>query len=271
MQLHLQKPLVFFDLETTGVNVTQDRIVEISIVKLNIDGTREERTRKVNPGIPIPLESSLVHGIYDKDVANEPQFKQIAKGLFDFIGDADLAGFNSNKFDVPFLIEEFHRAGIAFTIQDRRLVDVQNLFHKMERRTLSAGYKFYTGKDLENAHSAAADTYATLEILEAMLDRYKDTEVEEDGIKTKPIQNNIDVLSEFSKRDNCVDLVCRFKYDKEQNVLFNFGKHSGKRVEDVLSQEPSYYAWMMNGDFPQNTKEVLELEKMKLLKKKFND
>lgn len=270
MELKLQRPIAFFDLETTGTNVTKDKILEISIVKVMPNNEKIEKTRRINPEIPIPVESSLIHGIYDNDVKNEPSFKQIAKGLFDFIGDADLGGFNSNKFDIPFLIEEFHRAGIVFSVKDRKLVDVQNLFHKMERRTLEAGYKFYTGKTLENAHSAAADTYATLEVLEAMLDRYKDVTVKnEEGEEIKPIVNNVDALAVFSKRHNCVDLVCRFVEDKEGSVLFNFGKHNGKKVEQVLGEEPSYYAWMMNGDFPTNTKEVLEQEKLKLLKKKF--
>ena len=271
MQLNLKRPIAFFDLETTGTNVTADRIVEISVVKVHPNGDKEERTRRINPLVPIPEQASKVHGIYLKDIIDEPPFSKLAKNLYDFIGDADLAGFNSNKFDIPFLIEEFKRAGIDFSIEDRKLVDVQNIFHKMEKRTLAAGYKFYCDKDLNNAHSASADTFATLEIMEAMIDRYADAEVEDDnGKMIKPIKNDIDALAEFSKRGNHVDLIGRFKTNENQEVVFNFGKHKEKRVEDVLSEEPSYYAWMMKGDFPANTKQVLENVKLKLLKKKFN-
>jgi DNA polymerase-3 subunit epsilon len=271
MQLKLKRPIAFFDLETTGTNVTADRIVEISIVKVHPNGDKEERTRRINPLIPIPEQASKVHGIYLKDVINEPPFSKIAKNLHEFIGDSDLAGFNSNKFDVPFLIEEFNRAGINFSISERNLVDVQNIFHKMEKRTLAAGYKFYCGKDLTDAHSASADTFATLDIMEAMLDKYSDTEVEDDnGQVVKPIINDIEALAEFSKRGNHVDLIGRFKLNENQEIVFNFGKHKEKKVEDVLTEEPSYYAWMMKGDFPANTKQVLEDVKMGLLKKKFN-
>jgi DNA polymerase-3 subunit epsilon len=272
MQFKLKKPLAFFDLETTGTNVSQDRIVELSVLKFLPDGTTEEKTRRINPEMPIPIESSLVHGIYDEDVVDEPTFKSIAKSLFDFLQDCDLAGFNSNKFDVPVLVEEFHRAGIDFDVTKRNLVDVQNIFHKMEQRTLVAGYKFYCNKDLTDAHSAAADTKATAEILEAMLTRYQNTEfTDKDGSTSIPVVNDMTKLADFSRHNNNADLIGRFVYDDNNEVLFNFGKHKGKKVADVLNEEPSYYAWMMNGDFPRSTKTVLENEKMKLLKQKFEE
>lgn len=272
MQLHLKKPICFFDLETTGTNIATDRIVEIAITKVFPDGTEEEKCRRINPTIPIPLEASLVHGIYDEDVKEEPTFKQVAKGLHDFLVGSDLGGFNSNKFDVPLLLEEFHRAGIDFDLEGVKLVDVQNIFHKMEQRTLVAAYKFYCNKNLKDAHSAAADTTATYEVLKAMLDKYKDAEFEDkDGTVSKPIVNDVDQLAEFSKRNNNVDLVGRFVYDDNGVELFNFGKHKGKPVEQVLSEEPSYYAWMMNGDFSISTKKALEKVKMRLLQKKFGE
>lgn len=271
MQLKLTRPLAFFDLETTGVNVASDRIVEISIVKILPNGEKEVKTRKINPTIPIPIESSLIHGIYDKDVESEPTFKQIAKGLVDFFGNADLAGFNSNKFDVPLLMEEFLRAGIDFDIENRNLVDVQNIFHQMEQRTLSAAYKFYCNKELIDAHSAEADTSATHEILEAMLDKYEHTEVEkEDGSKYTPVVNDMQKLAEFSRRNKNVDLMGRIIEDEEGNYVFNFGKHKGQIVSEVLEQNPSYFAWMMNGDFPLYTKKVLERIKLDILQNKLN-
>lgn len=271
MKLKLKRPLAFFDLETTGVNVASDRICEISIVKINPDGTQEKKTRKLNPGIPIPLEASLVHGIYDDDVKDEPTFKAVAKSLADFFGNSDLAGFNSNKFDVPLLVEEFLRVDIPFEISNRQLVDVQNIFHKMEQRTLSAGYKFYCGKDLENAHSAEADTIATLEILEAMLDKYESTEItDEKGLKTKPVSNDVKQLASFSKRNNNLDLMGRIIEDEEGNALFNFGKYKGVSVKKVLEENPSYFSWMINGDFPLYTKKVLEKIKLEMLQDKLN-
>ena len=286
MKLHLKKPLVFFDLETTGTNVASDRIVEISLLKIIPDGSQEIKTRKINPTIPIPIESSLIHGIYDEHVKNEATFASISKALAEFIGDSDLAGFNSNKFDVPLLVEEFLRVGINFEMEKRNLIDVQNIFHQMERRTLSAGYEFYCNKNLENAHSAEADTIATFEILEAMLDKYQHTEIEiEKGSKIIPVVNDMDKLAVFCKRDNSVDLMGRIVLNKENIPVFNFGKYKDKSVQKVLSDDPSYYSWMMNGDFPLYTKKVLEnlkngfkskqtsnldAEKLELLKKKFN-
>lgn len=272
MKLKLKKPICFFDLETTGTNVSTDRIVEIAITKVFPDGKEEIKCRKLNPTIPIPIEASLIHGIYDEDVKDAPTFKQVAKGLHDFMQDSDLGGFNSNRFDVPLLLEEFHRVGIEFDIDKVNLVDVQNIFHQMEQRTLVAAYKFYCDKDLTNAHSAEADTNATYEVLQAMLDKYEKTEfTDKEGNTSIPVVNNMDDLAVFSKRNNNVDLAGRFVFDKNEVECFNFGKHRGKPVEQVLSEEPSYYSWMMNGEFSINTKKVLEKIKLRLLTKKFGE
>ena len=258
MELKLKRPICFFDLETTGTNVSTDRIVEIAITKVFPDGRKEEKCRKINPTIPIPLESSLVHGIYDDDIKDAPSFKQVAKGMHDFLLDSDLGGFNSNKFDVPLLLEEFERVGIEFDLEGVNLVDVQNIFHQMEQRTLVAAYKFYCDKDLTNAHSAAADTNATYDVLKSMLDKYNGVEfTNRDGETSIPVINDMEKLGIF--------------YNKENIEVFNFGKHRGKPVEQVLSEEPSYYAWMMNGDFPINTKKVLESIKLRILQKKFGE
>ena len=251
MGLALKKPIVFFDLETTGVDVAKDRIVEISILKLHPDGKKEVKTRRVNPEMPIPIESSEIHGIYDKDVEDEPTFKSMAKSLAAFIANSDLAGFNSNKFDVPLLVEEFLRVGVDFEIDNRSLVDVQNIFHKMEQRTLVAAYKFYCGKDLTNAHSAEADNIATFEVLEAQIERYEE------------LENNVSFLSDFSKRTNNVDLMGRIVYNESNVEVFNFGKHKGTPETTVLEKDPSYYKWMMNGDFPLYTKKVLTAIKLR--------
>lgn len=245
MNLKLTKPIVFFDLETTGVNVASDRIVEISILKIHPDGKREIKTRRVNPEIPIPAGASEVHGIYDEDVKDEPTFKAMAKSLAQFIGNSDLAGFNSNKFDVPLLMEEFLRVGVDFDLSSRKLVDVQNIFHKMEQRTLVAAYQFYCGKELIGAHGAEADILATYEVLESQIERYEE------------LENDISFLAEFSTRHNAVDLMGRIVYNEDGVEVFNFGKHKDKPVAEVFEQEPSYYNWMMNGDFPRYTKKVL--------------
>lgn len=251
MKLKLKKPIVFFDLETTGVDVAKDRIVEISILKLYPDGKKDIKTRRVNPEMPIPAESSAIHGIYDKDVAEEPTFKAMAKSLAQFIDNSDLAGFNSNKFDVPLLAEEFLRVGVDFDLENRKLVDVQNIFHKMEQRTLVAAYKFYCEKDLIEAHSAEADNIATYEVLEAQLDKYDE------------LENSISFLAEFSSRSNNADLMGRIVYNDEGVEVFNFGKHRGKPVTEILEREPSYYNWMMDGDFPLYTKKVLTAIKLR--------
>ena len=246
MNLQLTKPLAVFDLETTGVNTSTDKIVEISIHKVFPNGKTETRTHRVNPGIPIPAKTTAIHGISDEDIANEPTFADLAPNLFIFLNDCDLAGFNSNRFDVPVLVEEFHRVGYDFDVTTRNLVDIQNIFHKKEPRTLVAAYKFYCGKDLTNAHSAEADTLATYEILEAQLEKYKD------------LNRDPKVLSQFTTMHNAVDLAGRFVKNDQNIVVFNFGKHKGKPATEVLKAEPSYYGWMMKGDFSQNTKKVLK-------------
>ena len=246
MELNLKRPIVFLDLETTGVDPAKDRIVEISLVKVFPDGKQEVKTRRINPEMPIPAVSTAVHGITDEDVKDCPRFREIAKSLAAYIEGCDLAGFNSNKFDIPALAEEFLRAGVDVDLKKRRFIDVQNIFHKMEQRTLVAAYKFYCGKELADAHSAEADTLATVEVLKAQLDRYPDD-----------LQNDVDFLAEFSSRNQCVDYAGRIVYDDKGVEIFSFGKHKGRSVAEVFREEPSYYAWMMNGDFPNYTKKVI--------------
>jgi len=259
MKLNLKRPLAFFDLEATGTNVGVDRIVEISVIKLHPDGSEEVKTWRVHPGMPIPLESSLIHGIYDEHIANEKQFKELAQEVAEFMHESDLAGYNSNKFDIPMLAEEFLRAGVNFDLDNRHFVDVQNIFHQMEQRTLKAAYQFYCDKQIINAHSAEADTRATMEVLLAQLDRYADTEWEDKkGNKSKPVVNDVEGLHKFTNLNRPVDFAGRMAYNEEGEEVFNFGKHKGKRVEDVFNVEPSYYSWMMQGDFPLYTKRKLE-------------
>ncbi|MDR1938144.1 MAG: 3'-5' exonuclease [Tannerellaceae bacterium] len=245
MQLNLRNPLVFFDLETTGINIVKDRIVEISFVKVHPNGKEESKTRRINPGMPIPPESTAIHGITDEDVKDCPVFREIAKSLAAQIEGCDLAGFNSNRFDIPMLAEEFLRAEIDIDLNRRKFVDVQTIFHKMEQRTLAAAYKFYCGKDLENAHSAEADTLATYEILKAQLDRYPD------------LKNDVNYLSQYSSYNNNVDFAGRMVYNDKKEEIINFGKYKGQLVADVLKNDPSYYSWIMNGDFALNTKKML--------------
>lgn len=245
MQLNIKNPLIFIDLETTGLDIVNDRIVEISALKLMPNGQREIKTRRVNPTIPISPEATAVHGITNDDVKDEPTFKMMAKSLAAYMEGCDLAGFNSNRFDFPLLSEEFLRAGVDFDFRKRKFIDVQTIFHKMERRTLEAAYKFYCDKVLEDAHSAEADTIATFEVLEAQLDRYPE------------LENDVDFLAEFSTQNKNVDFLGRIIYDDNGVEVFNFGKHKGKSVEEIFQKEPSYYNWMMNGDFPLYTKKVL--------------
>ncbi len=254
MKLNLQKPIAFFDLETTGTNVVNDRIVEIAILKILPNGNRESKVYRVNPGISIPESVTQIHGISNEDVADKPYFKEIAHTIADFIAGCDLAGYNSNLFDIPVLAEEFIRAEVSIDLKKHRFVDVQVIFHKMEQRTLSAAYQFYCQKSLENAHSAMADTLATFEVLEAQLDRYPD------------LKNDIDYLSKFSSYHNFADFAGRFIYNQHKEELFNFGKHKGKKVSDVLKREPGYYQWMMDGDFPAYTKKLLTEIKLRELK-----
>lgn len=259
MKLNLKRPLAFFDLETTGVNVASDRILEISILKAMPDGTEDVKTMRINPGISIPLESSLIHGIYDEDIKNAQTFKQAGEELARFLDDCDLAGYNSNRFDIPVLMEEFLRAEIDFDIDNRHFVDVQNIFHQMEQRTLKAAYQFYCGKNIENAHSAEADIKATYEVLKAQIEKYQNQDWEDKkGIVTKPVQNNIEALHKFTNLNNPVDFASRMVYNEEGVEVINFGKHKGRAVEDVFQSEPSYYNWMQNGDFPLYTKKCLE-------------
>jgi DNA polymerase-3 subunit epsilon len=259
MKLNLKRPLAFFDLEATGINVAADRIVEISIIKLHPDGSEDVKTWRVNPGMPIPLEASLIHGIYDEDVKDEPKFKELAQAIEEVLQDSDLAGYNSNKFDIPMLAEEFLRAGVAFNLDNRHFVDVQNIFHQMEQRTLKAAYQFYCNKQIINAHSAEADTRATMEVLLSQIEKYENVEWEDKkGNKTTPIVNDIEALHQFTNLNKPVDFAGRMIYNEEGEELINFGKHKGKRVEDVFAVEPSYYSWMMQGDFPLYTKRKLE-------------
>ena len=259
MKLNLKRPLAFFDLEATGINVASDRIVEISILKALPNGEEEIKTLKIKPLIPIPLESSLIHGIYDEDIKDAPTFKDVAKDIVEFLADADLAGYNSNKFDIPMLMEEFLRVGINFDIENRKFVDVQNIFHQMEQRTLKAAYKFYCGKDIINAHSAEADIKATYEVLLAQLDKYdgKDWESKKGEI-SQPVQNDVEALHTFTNLNKPVDFAGRMVYNDDNQPVYNFGKHKGKTVFQVFEEEPSYYSWMMNGDFPLYTKNRLQ-------------
>ena len=245
MKLNLKRPIVFFDLETTGVDTAKDRIVEISMVKVMPDGEQIVKTRKLNPGMHIPAEATAIHGITDEDVKDEPTFAQVAKSLEQFIRGCDFGGFNSTRFALPVLVEEFLRAGVDVDFKRRRFVDVQNIFHKKEQRTLVAAYKFYCDKDLEDAHSAEADTLATYEVLMAQLERYPD------------LENDIDKLAEFSTRGEAADYAGRILFNEKGEEVFGFGKYKGRPVAEVFRAEPSYYAWMMNGDFPLYTKKVI--------------
>ena len=255
MKLNLKRPLVFFDLETTGVDTAKDRIVEISMVKVMPDGEEIVRTRLINPQMHIPEDATAVHGITDEDVKDQPTFAQIAKALSQFIEGCDFGGFNSNRFDLPMLVEEFLRAGVDVDFKNRKFIDVQNIFHKMEQRTLVAAYKFYCNKDLTDAHSAEADTRATYEVLKAQLDRYSE------------LQNDVAALAEFSSRGETVDYAGRIVYNDKGEEVFNFGKYKGVKVSEVFQREPSYYDWMMNGDFPLYTKKVIT--EIRLREKKF--
>jgi DNA polymerase III subunit epsilon len=266
MKLNLKKPLAFFDLETTGTDVGKDRIVEIAIVKVMPDGqihsmpsgAEGDKRMIINPGVPIPLEASMVHGIYDADVKDAPLFADVAPKIFKFIFDCDLGGFNSNKFDVPLLAEEFLRAGIDFTLEGRSLVDVQIIFHMMEPRTLKAAYKFYCDKNLEGAHEALADTMATFEVFTAMLDRYEGVEYEDNkGNKTIPVVNDVEAIFKLTERRKRVDLVGHIQLNDNQEKIFAFGKYKGMLVEEVLTRDKGYFNWVMQADFPLYTKKVL--------------
>lgn len=256
MKLVLTKPLVIFDLETTGINTSKDRIVELFMIKVQPDGTRTDFYQRFNPEMPIPPEITAIHGISDADVANEPTFKEKAHELNQFLLNCDFAGFNSNKFDFPMLVEEFYRAGIDFEVSKRKFIDAQKIFHLMEPRNLSAAFKFYCSKELDNAHSAKADTEATWEIIQSQLEKYSN------------LEPNIDFLHNFSGQNNLADLAGRLVYNDKKEIVFNFGKHKGKRVEDVFKTDYGYYDWMMQGDFPQQTKKVLTQIKLNSINNK---
>jgi DNA polymerase-3 subunit epsilon len=245
LELKLKRPIVFIDLETTGINVSTDRIVEISLLKISPNGKEQWMTTRVNPEMPIPPKVIAIHGITDEDVAGAPVFREIAKTLASFLEGCDLAGYNAIKFDIPVLAEEFLRTDTDFNFRKRRYVDAQVIFHRKEQRTLAAAYQFYCNKELQDAHSAKADTSATYEVLKAQLDRYPD------------LENDVEKLADFSSFNNNVDFAGRIILDETGTEIFNFGKHKGKPVEVVLKEEPSYFSWMMNGDFPLYTKKVL--------------
>lgn len=256
MELNLRNPLVFFDLETTGTDTAKDRIVEISILKVHPNGKEETKTKLINPGMPIPPASTEVHGITDEDVKDAPHFKQIAKSLAEFMEGCDIAGFNSSRFDVPLLAEEFLRAGVDYDFSKRKMIDVQIIFHKKEQRTLEAALKFYCGKELTDAHSAEADTRATYEVLKGQLKMYSD------------LENDVDFLAkEFASYNNNVDLAGRIILNDDGVEIFNFGKHKGRSVAEILKTEPSFFAWIMDADFPLNTKQVLTRIKLREMNK----
>ena len=255
MILQLKKPIVFFDLETTGVKVAVDRIVEISILKIFPNGNKESKTWLVNPTVLIPEETTLIHGITNEKVVNEPTFSELSKEIHQLIENCDLAGFNSNKFDIPLLAEEFLRAGIEFNMKNRKAVDIQNIFHKLEQRTLIAAYKFYCDKDLTNAHSAKADTNATYEILLAQLDKYAE------------LENNIDFLSEFSERGGkFADLAGFIRYNLKGEKVLSFGKYRDITLKQIWNENPGYFSWIKQADFPLYTKNIMSnfAVKMKL-------
>jgi len=255
MNLNLKNPIAFFDLETTGINVAKDRIVEMSIVKVLPNGSEEIKTYRVNPEMPIPKQSSEIHGIYDEDIKDEPTFKEIAKNVAKFLEGCDLAGYNSNRFDIPLLAEEFLRVGVNFEMRKRKFVDVQTIFHKMEQRTLVAAYKFYCDRDLEGAHGAQADTLATYEVLKSQLDKYPN------------LENDMEFLSEFSTQNKNADFAGMIVFNKDDIEVFNFGKNRGVSVEKVLNEQPGYYAWMINSDFPLYTKKILTEIKLRAFNK----
>ena len=256
MELKLHRPICFFDLETTGIDVSRDRIVEISIFKVFPNGNKESKTWLVNPERPIPAESSAIHGITDEKVANEPTFKELSGQVYQMIKDCDLGGYNSDRFDIPLLAEELLRADVDFDMKNTVSVDVQTIFHKKEQRTLSAAYQFYCDKNLDNAHSAEADTMATYEILLSQIERYDD------------LENDVKFLSSFSRRNKSADFAGFIIFNKEGEEVFSFGKHKGKKVEDILESEPGYFNWIQNAEFPLYTKKVLTAIKLRKLNSK---
>ena len=260
MHLKINRPIIFFDLETTGLQISRDRIVEISILKIFPNGNKELKTWLINPTIPIPKEITEIHGISDEKIKNEPKFKDIAHEIYKLIHNCDLAGYNSNKFDIPLLTEEFLRVGIEFNMKNRKAIDVQNIFHKLESRTLNGAYKFYCGKNLEGAHSAEVDTIATYEILLAQLEKYDD------------LKNDVDFLSKYSEvRGKCVDVAGFIRYNNEKKEVLSFGKYKNITLEEIWKENPGYFSWINKSDFPLSTKNVMRdfINKMKL-NNKFN-
>ena len=255
MQLNIKNPIVFLDLETTGINITKDRIVEIALIKVSPNGNEEEKTLRINPTVPIPKDASSVHKIYDEDVKDCPTFKEVAKDIASFIEGCDLAGYNSNKFDIPLLAEEFLRSDVDIDLKKRKMIDVQTIFHKMEQRTLSAAYKFYCNKSLENAHAALADTRATYEVLKAQLDKYE------------ALENDVEFLDKFSTHHKHADFMGRIILNKKDEAIINFGKYKGESVESVLQKDPGYYSWIMNADFPLYTKKIFTEIKLRSFNK----
>jgi len=267
MKLNLRNPLCFFDLETTGTNISHDRIIEIAVIKMMPNGDIIRKSNVLNPTIPIPPESAAIHGIRDEDVIGKPTFKEVAKEYARFFEGADLAGFNILKFDVPMLVEEFLRNGVEFDYGRKKIVDSQKIFHLMEKRTLSAAYQFYVKKEIENSHTAEADTEASMEVLLAQVERYMDMEVTDTlNKKIGEIKNDMDVLSKITA-SNQVDLAGRMIFNTKGEEVINFGKHKNKTVKEVLEQEPSYYEWVMNGDFSLDTKRKLTEIKLRGFKK----
>jgi len=254
MQLNLSKALAFFDLETTGLNISRDKIIEIGIVKIHPDQREERYIKRINPGIPIPPESQAIHGITDADLKDCPTFDQVVHEIKAFIGDADLAGYNSNRFDIPFLLEEFLRLGVELEMENRKFIDVQTIFHKMEQRTLTAAYKFYCQKEIEKAHSAEADSVATFEVLKAQLQRYPE------------LTNDVTYLSEFTQTDKAkkIDFVGRLALNDKNEIAYNFGKHAGKSIREVFTLEPGYHRWILDNEFPLYTKSLVKKETDKL-------
>lgn len=248
MNLNLERSIAFFDLETTGLNISKDRIVEIAILKVNPDQSEESFVKRINPNIPIPEESSEIHGIKNEDVKDCPTFEELAQEISTFIGEADLAGYNSNRFDIPFLLEQFLKTDVEFSMEGRKFVDVQTIFHKMEKRTLVAALKFYCEEDLENAHAAEADVRATYDVLKAQLDKYEE------------VENDIDFLTEFTQvgKNKTIDFVGRLALNANNEVVYNFGKNSGKTLKEVFDKEPGYHRWILDNDFPLYTKKIVK-------------
>lgn len=261
MDLKLDRDLCFMDIEATGLNVIRDRILQIAIIKYFADGRPpEELSMLINPGIPISEEAMQVHGILPKDVANKPTFQQVAKRIYDFIGNADLAGYNSNRFDVPMLMEEFARVGIEFDIDRRRSIDVQRIFYKMEPRTLKAALKFYRDQDMEDAHDALADVRATVDVFMGQLERYQGVDyVDEDGqVQPAPVRNEVQALHDFTNDNRFIDATQRLRYDGNGVVVFNFGKYNGQPVAETLVRDKQYYNWMLNKEFSTQVKQLIK-------------